>query len=92
MSNIDALYDAIQKEINSISFHAAHFFRFVNHFYGCISVLEMLAQEEMLGLVDIAHIPFDLLVLIMAFLLKVVLNIKLVVLNMKRSGILSGRK
>ncbi len=58
MSNIDALYDAIQKEINSISFHAAHFFRFVNHFYGCISVLEMLAQEEMLGLVDIAHIPF----------------------------------
>jgi len=58
MSNIALLYEAIQKEINSISFHAVHFFRFVNHFYGCISVLEMLAQEEILGLVDIANIPF----------------------------------
>ena len=59
MSNIAALYEAIQKEINSISFHAVHFFRFVNHFYGCISVLEMLAQEEILGLVDITHVPFS---------------------------------
>jgi hypothetical protein len=58
MSNIALLYEAIQKEISSISFHAVHFFRFVNHFYGCISVLEMLAQEELLGLVDIAHVPF----------------------------------
>lgn len=58
MSHISLLYDVLQKEINTISFHAVHFFRFVNHFYGCISVLEMLGQEEILGLIDIAHIPF----------------------------------
>jgi hypothetical protein len=59
MSKVNALYDVIQKELDSISFHAVHFFRFVNHFYGCISVLEMLAQNELMGTADIAHIDFS---------------------------------
>lgn len=59
MSKVNVLYDVIQKELDSIGFHAVHFFRFVNHFYGCITVLEMLAQNELMGTADIAHIDFS---------------------------------
>lgn len=53
------LVNVLKIEANAIKANALDFFKFVNHFYGCISVLEMLGEKELDSLVDISNITFE---------------------------------
>jgi hypothetical protein len=53
------LLTVLKTEASGIKANAIDFFKFINHFYGCISVLEMLGESEFDSLVDISNIAFE---------------------------------
>lgn len=53
------LFNVLKTEADAIKANALDFFKFVNHFYGCISILEMLGEHELDSLVDISNITFE---------------------------------
>jgi hypothetical protein len=53
------LLNVLKAEASGIKANALDFFKFTNHFYGCISILEMLGESEIDSLVDISNIAFE---------------------------------